>query len=510
MSKEPEVTVVGLGPAGIEYLSDAAKDAFETGTHCFIRTIKHPAAKALGTVESFDRFYETSDNFEQVYNKIVDYLVQMAISAFSSGGNVVYAVPGSPLVAERSVEKLRSDSRVRVKIVPAISFLDLCWDRLKIDPVAVGARIVDGTEFGLRPDFAMGSILVAQSWSRHVLSDIKLAWDADCMGDPPRVTLLHHLGLDDEVIQSVDWWDLDRTLEPDHLTSVWIHEYQQADRRSKDVTNRSYDSLSRTAFAMQDFEQLVETLRDQCPWDQEQTHVSLSSHLLEESYEVLEAIKALSDATSSKNPGTPGVLEASDHLCEELGDLLFQVAFHATLAKEDTHFELFDVITGVHNKLVARHPHVFGEHNVNDPKEVITNWEEIKRIEKGRESVTDGIPIDLPALLLASKLQQKASAIGLKSVDFEQGREWLVHSISNISNTGEDGGVSDDVIMTLETSSFEDQVVTHLGKEDLGMLLFGLADLVRRLGFDPEDALRTAALGFRDKIRAVEKRSNGQ
>lgn len=444
----------------------------------------------------------------------MDVLVQTAISASSSGGNVVYGVPGSPLVAERSVEKLRCDSRVRVKIVPAISFLDLCWDRLKIDPVAVGARVIDGTQFGLQPDFVRGPTLAAQCWSRHVLSDIKLAWDADCNDDPPRVTLLHHLGLEDEVVELVDWWDLDRTLEPDHLTSIWIHERQHDGRHSTNVTHRPSSSMSKAALAMQDFEQLVETLRAQCPWDQKQTHVSLSAHLLEESYEVLEAIQTLSEADISKTSeifgipdasGNSSVREASDHLCEELGDLLFQVAFHATLAKEDGHFELFDVVTGVHDKLVARHPHIFGEFDVNDSEEVIANWEEIKRAEKGRESVTDGIPIDLPALLLASKLQRKASAIGLKSVDFEEGREWLVRSISNISSVGKDVEVSIDAIAKPESSSIKDQITTNWSKQEVGMLLFGLADLVNRLGFDPEDALRTAALGFRDKIRVVEK-----
>jgi MazG family protein len=198
------------------------------------------------------------------------------------------------------------------------------------------------------------------------------------------------------------------------------------------------------------FDELVRTLRRDCPWDREQTHQSLARHLLEESYEVLEAVAAL---------GPDG--EGDDLLEEELGDLLFQIVFHATLARERGAFGLADVATGIHDKLVARHPHVFGDIEAADSGEVLRNWEQLKQAEKGRASVMDGIPQALPALLYAEKVQRKAARSGFPTPD---------------DASSEDAG-------------------------SLGDRLFELVALARRLDVDPEAALRAAAgryeVGFR-------------
>src|ERR1700691_4995042 len=153
---------------------------------------------------------------------------------------------------------------------------------------------------------------------------------------------------------------------------------------------------------------LVETLRARCPWDSVQTHGSLMPHLLEESYEVLDALRELDVAGGGEAATAPAA-----HLQEELGDLLFQIVFHARLAEESGRFTLADVARGVHDKLVHRHPHVFGDVAAATADEVRASWEEIKREEKGRSSVTEGIPADLPALLLSTKLQRKALSVGM-------------------------------------------------------------------------------------------------
>src|SRR5205823_5617831 len=147
----------------------------------------------------------------------------------------------------------------------------------------------------------------------------------------------------------------DRAVEPDHLSALWIPE----------LAAPVGQELVR-------FAELVRTLRIRCPWDREQTHETLTRHLLEETYEVLEAIE-----------GLPG---SYPHLEEELGDLLFQVVFHATLAAEEGEFTLADVARGIHDKLVRRHPHVFGDVDADSADAVVANWEEIKRVEKGRAS----------------------------------------------------------------------------------------------------------------------------
>jgi MazG family protein len=207
------------------------------------------------------------------------------------------------------------------------------------------------------------------------------------------------------------------------------------------------------------FDELVRTLRRDCPWDREQTHQSLVRHLLEESYEVLDAVAAL---------GPDG--QGDELLEEELGDLLFQVVFHATLARERGAFGLADVATGIHDKLVARHPHVFGDIEAADSGEVLRNWEQLKQAEKGRASVMDGIPEALPALLYAEKVQRKAARSGFPTPEAPVG----------------DGD---------ETS--------------LGDRLFELVALARRLDLDPEAALRASAGRYEAEFREWEGSRGG-
>jgi tetrapyrrole methylase family protein/MazG family protein len=462
----PRVTVVGLGPAGPELVTEATRAALAGAGVAFLRTAVHPAAAGLGPLPSMDRHYEEAGTFEEVYARIVEELVAAAVAASANGGHVVYAVPGSPLVAERTVELLRADPRVAVSVVPAPSFLDLAWDRVGVDPLAAGVRLVDGTRFTESAAGERGPLLVAQCWSPTVLSEIKLAVDADrpAGGDLLRATILHHLGLPDERVLAVPWDELDRAVVPDHLTSVWIPEL-----------------VAPVAGELTALEELVRRLRRDCPWDREQTHGSLTRHLLEESYEVIDAIAELNRA------GAGGAAAAATHLEEELGDLLFQVVFHCRLATEEGWFTLADVARGVHDKLVARHPHVFGDVVAGDAGTVVANWEAIKKAEKGRASVTDGIPAALPALALAAKLARKADGVpGAEGPADGELRRAVVDALARLSDdhTGKPGA---------------DQ------GQALGELLWCVADLGRRLGTDPEDALRAVALGHREQIRAAEQ-----
>ncbi|HVX21073.1 MAG TPA: MazG nucleotide pyrophosphohydrolase domain-containing protein [Acidimicrobiales bacterium] len=508
----PRVVVVGLGPAGPDLLTVAAAELLTTAPAAFLRTGRHPAVAAAGLagIATFDGHYQEADTFDQVYARIVDDLVAAATD-HADDGPVVYGVPGSPLVAERTVDLLRADPRVDVTVVPALSFLDLAWDRLGVDPLAAGVRLVDGARFAEDAAGDRGPLLVAQCWSADLLSEIKLAVDTDLLppGHPaPTATLLHHLGLPDEQVVTVDWADLDRALVPDHLTSVWLPSVAVP--------------VARDLVALDD---LVRRLRRDCPWDREQTHASLSRHLLEESYEVIDAIDDLTRAESAagvagdaaaggvvgggmvgggmvgggdREPAAAGdaVAEAVDHLEEELGDLLFQVYFHSCLAAEEGRFTLADVARGVHDKLVARHPHVFGDVVADDAGTVLGNWEQIKKAEKGRASVTDGIPAALPALALAAKLARKADSVpGAALPGFDEQRQRARAAVAAIPVAGRAGPPAG------EDRSPEDGAELA---DELGDLLLVVVDLARRLGVDPEDALRQAALRLREHIREAE------
>ena len=344
----------------------------------FLRTSRHPSASLVARPTTFDDLYDSADTFDDVYVEITDRL----IAAAHDHGEILYAVPGSPLVLERTVRYLRercadAATGIELEILPAMSFLDVAYARLGIDPVEAGVRLVDGHDFATAAAGERGPLLVAHTHANWVLSDIKLAVDG-AAGDEP-VVILQALGTPDERIVDTTWAELDRTVEADHLTSIWIPEL---------ATPVGAEYVR--------FHQLARTLREQCPWDIEQTHQSLIPYLLEETYEVVDALQAL-------DPDDP---TTDDDLIEELGDLLYQIEFHATIAEQEGRFTIADVAAGVHDKLVRRHPHVFGRDGeivdvgagADAVDRVLANWDDIKRDEKQRTSIFDGIPRSMPSL----------------------------------------------------------------------------------------------------------------
>lgn len=444
----PRIVVCGLGPAGADLVTRETQDLLASHRSVRVRTSRHPAVGALvPDAPSFDGHYEDSDTFAEVYRRIADDLAAEAEAL----GEVVYAVPGSPRVLERTVDLLAERAaagEVDLDVRPALSFLDLAWVRLGIDPLEEGVRLVDGHRFAAAAAGERGPLLVAHCHNRRVLSDIKLAVEHP-PSDP--VLIVQRLGSPDEAVTEVAWADLDRSVEPDHLTSLYIPTL-----------------AAPVAGELVDFAELVRTLREQCPWDREQTHVTLTRHALEEAYEVVEAVTAWDEAV-----GTEAEADAEEHLAEELGDLLFQVVFHATLGAERGAFDLADVARGIHEKLVRRHPHVFppegaaGE-TATDVASLTRTWEEIKRAETGRTSVMDGLPDELPSLLWAHKVLRKADAAG---------HPWTPAG----PPPALDGGA-----------------------EQLGEELLVLVQAARAADLDPETALRTAAARIRDQVRATE------
>lgn len=376
----PVVTVCGLGPGAVELVTDQTRAVLAAcePDALFVRTRRHPSASLAQHGRSFDDLYDDGDDLDLVYRGIAGAVVEAA----EEHGRAVYAVPGSPLVLERAVRYLRERDDIDLDVLPALSFLDAAWAALEIDPVETGVRLVDGHTFATSAAGHRGPMLVAHAHAPWVLSDIKLALDA---GDEQRVVVLQRLGTPDARIVELGWPDLDRSVAPDHLTSLYL----------PDVAEPAAGQLQRTV-------ELMHRLRQDCPWDAEQTHTSLRRYLLEEAYEVLEAIDEV-------ERGEP---HGYEHLEEELGDLWFQILFHAELAAEAGEFTVAEVAATSHDKLVARHPHVFGDVDAADAATVASNWEAIKKTEKGRTSVMEGIPGALPALAYAEKVVKKATKAG--------------------------------------------------------------------------------------------------
>ena len=455
----PRVVIAGLGPGGPDHVTAETTAAIARIPHRYLRTTVHPSAHLVGAATSFDDLYESADAFEDVYAQIVDDVV----AAATAHGEVLYVVPGSPLVLERPVRGLLDDERIDATVLPALSFLDVAWSRLGIDPVEAGVRLVDGHDFATAAAGQTGPMLVAHTHANWVLSDIKLAVD-DPGGtmDATPVVLLRSLGTDDEQVIETTWADMDRATEADHLTSLYIPEVRVP-------VGRGYVR----------FHALARTLRERCPWDIEQTHVSLVPYLIEESYEVVDAIQAL-------DPDDP----ASDELLiEELGDLLYQIEFHATIAEQEGRFTIADVTQGIHDKLVRRHPHVFGDEHgvtadVDGTEQVLRNWEDIKRAEKARTSVFDGVPGSLPALSYAHKIQKKAAWVGFDWASVDGALPKIAEETTEL-----EAAIGDDAATA----------------EELGDLLFAVVNVARHLGVDPESSLRAAGNKFRARFERVEQ-----
>lgn len=446
-TRRPRVVVCGLGPATPDLVTAATSAAIDRIPYRYVRTRRHPSAKVVGEASTFDEVYDQAGTVEGVYATIVERLV----TAATEHGEVLYAVPGSPNVAESTVERLLADERVDIELLPALSFLDLAWSRLGIDPVEVGVRLVDGHRFDADAAGERGPLLVTQCDNPDVLSEVKLALDEGCDGEAGvPVTVLQRLGSADEAVVELSHVDLDRSIEPDHLTSLYVPRL-----------------AAPVAGELAELNRVIRRLRLECPWDREQTHQSLRRHLLEEAYEVLEAIDHL-DVEAGEGYG---------ELEEELGDLLIQVYFHATLATEQGQFDLADVARVVREKMVGRHPHVFGDAEAETADDVRDRWEKIKKVEKGRASVMDGIPAALPALLYALKVLKRAASAQV---------EWrtLVH--------GGGGGPG----MTAGADRAEGETTSGA----LGWRLMELVDEAASSALDPETELRLAAERVRDRF----------
>lgn len=210
---------------------------------------------------------------------------------------------------------------------------------------------------------------------------------------------------------------------------------------------------------------------DGCPWDKEQTHHTLARHLLEETYEVLEAIAE----------------EDQDGLREELGDLMLQVVLHAQLASESGDFTIADVTSDLTDKLVRRHPHVFGEVEVTGAEQVLANWEASKRAEKGMR-VLEGIPKAMPALARASKMSRRAAQVGFDWSTLGDAAAKVAEELDEVASEL-DGGSSERL------------------EAEIGDLLFAVAVLSRKAGIEPETALRRATQTFQERFEVMESRA---
>jgi tetrapyrrole methylase family protein / MazG family protein len=449
------ILIVGLGPAGLDRVpAETCRRLLDPAVTVVLRTLAHPAAAELAAsraVEPCDDLYETAADFDEVYRGITARVLQRA-----QAGPVAYAVPGSALVGERAVALIREEAEaagIPVEVVAGESFLDLVLHKVGADPLERGLQVLDGRSLP-EPLLLHLPTVIAQVDTPAVLFDVR---DALLRVLPPEapVTRLADLGGPAEQVEQLVLTDLVAG-HAGWRVSLFL-----------DPVPVGWPGLVQT----------MARLRRECPWDRRQTHHSLARHLIEEAYEAVAALEALPAEAPGGEPDYPGYVEAE----EELGDLLLQVVFHATLASETGAFGVEEVAEGIRRKLVHRHPHIFGDVEAETAEAVLANWEQIKKVEKGRESLLDGVPDTLPALSRAHALQEKAATVGFDWPELAGVVAKVHEELGELLAPG-----------------------ARLGDE-AGDLLFSVVNLARHLEVDPEQALRRAAGRFERRFRVMEE-----
>lgn len=456
------ITVIGIGPGGKQYLTLEAIERIKSADPLYLRTEKHPVVdyfRSLGIkTHSFDNIYDTNENFEEVYDKIVDELLRLC-----ENQDIVYGVPGSPFVAENTVQKLISVTEnrkdIRLEFIAGVSFIEAIINVLGKDPVN-GLKIIDALQIDdQKPDMDV-DIIVTQVYNRLVASEVKLKL-MEYYDDEHEITIIRGAGIPgEEKILKVPLYELDRMDCLDHLTSIFIPKV------GNDIIKK---------YKMDNLLSIMKKLRsvEGCPWDREQDHQSLMPYLIEESYEVLEALEE----------------DDMELLEEELGDLLLQIVFHSQIASENGDFNITDVITGICSKLISRHPHVFGELEVETTENVLINWEEIKREEKEEQSYTESlmrIPKQLPALMKSYKIQGKAAKVGFDWEDVHGAMKKVYEELQELTDAIE--------------NNKEDEVY-----EEVGDILFAVVNVARFLKVRPELALNNTIDKFIRRFKYIEE-----
>jgi tetrapyrrole methylase family protein/MazG family protein len=471
------IHLVGLGPGDPQSLPPRAAALLLSDRPVLVRTLRHPvfAAEPLRAARSrfisLDEEYEAGQSFDDTYAAIVERLLRAAENL----GEIVYAVPGHPLVGETTVARLLDETRRRgipTHIVAAPSFVDACLatlgvaitgdlhvvDALALDPAAPAPVAA------LAPD---GPFLLYQVHDRAAASLAKLALMRAGFPDDHPVVLLRAAGVEgQEMVTPLPLFALDRRDDHDHLTSVWVPAL------APDARRPGFDSLIRIMARLRDPE-------SGCPWDRKQTHASLRRYLLEEAYEAAEAI----------DDGDP------EALCEELGDVLLQVVFHGQLAAETGDFDTGDICEAICTKLIRRHPHIFGDVKAETSEQVLQNWNAIKAAEKGASatprSLLDGISRALPALAQAREISERVVRVGFEWPGMAQlldkvDEEWAELRVE--LDRGDTGRAAD----------------------ELGDVLFTLVNIGRRIGVDPEEALRRQLERFSRRWRHIEQEASAR
>lgn len=452
------IQIIGLGAGGEEDLTIRAHKALLEKIPTFVRTDRHPLVKELRksiNIVSFDDYFEKYETFDQVYENILHTLLEEA----RQHGKINYCTAGSPYFGDVVTKKLVNEYKGQINtiIIDGMSFLDKC---IKLSGYADYKNIkildcLEADEFS----FDLNSLnIITQVYDRDLASNLKLS----LMETYPEDTYALIIDVLEKNVKKIPVFLLDQEKNYGFSTYFCILPIEISNNRVYNVSN-----LLR----------LTKKLRgpDGCPWDKKQTHDSIRQHLIEEAYEVVDAIDN----------------NDVDNLLEELGDLLFQVVFHAQLAAEEGYFNFTDVVTKVCKKMYFRHPHVFGDVKADNIEEALITWENSKLKEKKLTTYTDNlknVPKALSPLSRSYKVQKRAAEVGF---DWSDAQGALLK-------------VKEELLEFIE--AYEDHNIDNM-EEEFGDLLFALVNFARFEKINPDIALNRTINKFIDRFEYIEKNS---
>ncbi len=453
-----KISIVGLGPGDYSQISQGALEILQSGSKIFLRTEKHPTVDVLKeTIQytSLDYFYDNGKDFEEVYYKISEFIIKS-----SKEGDVVYAVPGHPRVAEKTVriiESMANEKGIEVETIASMSFVDAMFNYLGIDP-ADGFKLLDAFEIENSYIDTNTNMIITQVYDHFIASNLKLI-------------LLENYDYDQEVciVTGAGVKNLESK------TYIPLHELDRVENEFNYLSSLYIPKTNKKMYnTINELQEIMSILRgtNGCDWDKKQTHQSLKKYIIEESYELCQAIDN----------------DDIDEIIEELGDILLQVIFHCQIGQEEGYFDLREVINGISTKLIHRHPHVFDNKDL-DMNEFERTWEELKQEEKGESSISEGlkrIPTYLPALIKSEKIQKKAALVGFDWDNVEDVFKKIEEEYQELLDECKAGNIK-------------------YIKEELGDLLFSIVNLARFLEIDPEEALNCTSQKFINRFEFMEE-----
>jgi tetrapyrrole methylase family protein/MazG family protein len=458
----PGITILGLGPGDPGKITREGWEVLAAASAVWLRTREHPAVASLpasARIESFDLLYENGATFEAVYRDITRRILELG----RDEQGVVYAVPGHPFVAEATVPEISRRAReegLPLRVVDGVSFLGPAFSALGIDPYP-RLSLCDALTLGsahvplFPPDIPA---VIAQVYSRLIASEVKTVI-GQLFPDEHPVRLVHAAGTQAQLVEDLPLYLIDRSEHIGGLTCLYLPPLEKGS-------------------SLEALQEVVAHLRapEGCPWDREQTHASLRRHLLEESYEAISAMDS----------------EDFAGMREEFGDLLLQIMLNAQIASEEGEFTANDVIRGIHDKIVRRHPHVFGNADIKDVDGVLANWEKLKEQERATNphegGLLEGVPAALPALTQAQEYQERAARVGFDWNEIHGVLEKVAEEVRELGQATDTG----DLVA------------------EMGDLFFSLVNFARWKGLDAESALREANSRFRGRFQFIERTARQQ